>query len=84
MLGDRRDEVLLLLTSIWNDEHVSKYTNAFGKESMKCVWCEMDFDCAHSTQMVNHLKKARCAGILLCASISHNNTRIAIMNEKII
>ncbi len=61
------DEVLLLLTNIWLDKHVFKYTNDLGKESMKCLWCEMDSGHAHSTQMVNNLLKTHCAGILLCA-----------------
>ncbi len=32
VLGDGEEEVMSPLTSIWNDDHVSKYTNAVGKE----------------------------------------------------
>ncbi len=63
MLGDRGEEVLLPLTSIWNNDHVSKYTNALGKEFMKCLWFDIDLGHAHSIQMVNHLLKNHCAGI---------------------
>ncbi len=66
MLEDTGEEVLLPLTSIWNDDHISKYTNALGKELMKCLWCDIDLGCAHSTQMVHHLLKNRCAGITPC------------------
>ncbi len=55
------------LTSIWHEKNISKYTNALGKESMKCLWCELDLGCAHSTRMINHLLKTHCAGNSSCA-----------------
>ncbi len=66
VLGDGEEEVLLPLTSIWNDDHVSKYTDALSKELMTCLWCYLDLGCAHSTRMVHHLLKNRCAGIASC------------------
>ncbi len=53
VLGDRGDEVLSLLTSNWHDKHVSKYTNALRKESMKCLCCETDLGNVHSTLNLN-------------------------------
>ncbi len=66
VLGDGGEEVLLPFTSILNNNHVSKYTNALGKELMKCLWCDLDLGHAHSTRMVHHLLKNRCAGISSC------------------
>ncbi len=76
MLGDGVEEVMSPLTSIWNDDHVSKYTNALGKELMKCLWCDLDLGRAHSTRMVNHLLKNRCAGISSCQyNIPHQHVK---------
>ncbi len=74
--------VLLPLTCIWDEDHISKYTNALCKELRKCLRCDLDLGHAYSTRMVNHLLNNRCAGITSCPFIPQQHVKCYLELKK--
>jgi hypothetical protein len=68
---DADSEVIVIdkLTSIWDDDKVSKFTDGEGNRKWKCLWCKCTFGSWNSTKAVAHLNKTQKKDIKPCRAL---------------